>query len=313
MGGASHSARSAPPPSPPGLPKCLATLLFSITSYPPLDVNVIMDHISLPGRDATEVALQQAWYAGARKAVLRCLFDGETLLGAVTLDPDRRQFAYFVDPASLADWLGYMDLILGLDPLNDLARIGFAPSENTVLDLTPPFNYHWLKGGGMKEFSAKDVIRMTLGLPRPLENQQKLRQYFYVRGKKTLAIKRLKGDVKTLWNFYEYGRLHGFVRLRWRYLNELYAVSWNPGRQPLIEEILDAACDAEKAVDVVFGAPPSWDEPWNGCFRCNVMARNEAMFVLQRTDNGRSGPIWVGDIFAVRVIGKGLVGTPTFD
>ncbi len=252
---------------------------------------------------ATEGALTQAWYRTAKKAVMRCLFDGQKLLSAVVLDPDTRQFGYFVDAPSLAKDLGYRDFILGLDPRADFERIGFTPSERSVLDLTPPCGARRLANGRVKEFSANDVIRMTLGVPRPLEDQRKHRDLFNGPGhKKVWILKRLKRDVKVLWNFYEYGCLHGFVRLHWRQLNELYAVFWDPGRQPTMSEILEEGRRAGKAVDVVIGHPPSWDDPWEGSFRVNVLGGSHETFVLRLIGGQKVEHVWVGHIFAARVV-----------
>ena len=49
-------------------------------------------------------------------------------------------------------------------------------------------------------------------------------------GANTKLRRRLEADAKSLFALYQYGRLHGGVRLRWSFLDEMLPGPWGSSR-----------------------------------------------------------------------------------
>jgi hypothetical protein len=83
-----------------------------------------------------------------------------------------------------------------------------------------------------------------------------------VTGQLTRLRQRLEADAKSLCALYEYGRLHGGVRLRWGFLDEQLSVSWADIDEPGLWELMSRGLELDTPLEVVVGTAPGWEEPW---------------------------------------------------
>lgn len=78
-------------------------------------------------------------------------------------------------------------------------------------------------GGSQEEPGLKIttslLVRGSCGISRPFGDEKVLHTYLRD-GKSTKRRRRLEADAKSLVALYQYGRLHGAVRLRWGFLDE---------------------------------------------------------------------------------------------
>lgn len=68
--------------------------------------------------------------------------------------------------------------------------------------------------------------------------------------------------MKSLCALYEYGRLHGVVRLRWGFLNERIPAPWVHCDEPMLHDLKRSALAMNVPLEVVVGPSPGWSEPW---------------------------------------------------
>jgi hypothetical protein len=69
------------------------------------------------------------------------------------------------------------------------------------------------------------LVRGSCGISRPFGDGRTLRGYLDA-GARTKLHRRLESDAKSLYALYQYGRLHGAVRLRWGFLDEMLPAPW---------------------------------------------------------------------------------------
>ena len=97
---------------------------------------------------------------------------------------------------------------------------------------------------------------------------------------------------------YNYGVLHGHVRLRWGFLDEGLPVDWAlPGDMHLYG-VLDACRAAGRRVDLVWGSAPGWADPWSRARRREVIAVDGGCVVVE--SEGQQWSLSRDEIQAVR-------------
>jgi hypothetical protein len=80
----------------------------------------------------------------------------------------------------------------------------------------------------------------------------------------------MEADAKSLFWLYEYGRLHGGVRLRWGFLDEMFVAPWSPRDEMHLRDLLKLSVELGVHLEVVAGSAPGWSEPWARMRRCRV-------------------------------------------
>jgi hypothetical protein len=113
------------------------------------------------------------------------------------------------------------------------------------------------------------VIANTCGIHRPLATETQLRRHLGRAGNATL-VQRLEADARSLLAIYEYGRLHGAIRLRWGSLETWISVPWSHRDEPRLPHIKDRALEIGLPLDVVLGKVADWNDPWSRFSRVYV-------------------------------------------
>ena len=89
-------------------------------------------------------------------------------------------------------------------------------------------------------------------------------------GADTKFRRRLEADAKSLYALYQHGRLHGCVRLRWGFLDEMLPAPWVHRDESTLYHLLEDAHERGVPLEVVAGSAPGWADPWSRVRRADV-------------------------------------------
>jgi hypothetical protein len=114
-----------------------------------------------------------------------------------------------------------------------------------------------------RQLAVYEIIgAIGVRISRPFGDDRTLREYLR-RGEQTKLRRRLEADAKSLYALYQYGRLHGAVRLRWGFLDEMLPAPWVHRDEPTLHHLLKEAYTRGVPLDVVVGSAPGWTDPWS--------------------------------------------------
>lgn len=178
------------------------------------------------------------------------------------------------------------DLIAGLDVRALLRTLTLDPGVRRLADLSPPQKTVQLnRAGRTLKITTEMLIRGSCGISRPFGDPDALRRYVD-RGDETKLRRRTEADAKSLFALYQYGRLHGAVRLRRGFLDEMFRVPWVHRDETTIYGLMRSALEVDGVLEVVMGDAPEWTDPWARVCRCLVVA-SEGWYRPRLVDAGR--------------------------
>ncbi|MDN5870120.1 MAG: hypothetical protein L0H73_05295 [Nitrococcus sp.] len=183
----------------------------------------------------------------------------------VLLDVQRRELATFLgeETAEATRRLAEYDIIVGVDVRGLLGTLGIEPGERRLADLRPPQKTRRLnKRGRTLKITTKLLVQGSCGITRPFGDEQVLQRYLRERQYSKLR-QRLEADAKSLFALYQYGRLHGAVRLRWGFLDETIPVPWAHPDEPRLHNLKQQAVAQGIPLEIVVGSAPGWADRWS--------------------------------------------------
>ena len=199
-------------------------------------------------------------------------FPAKGPMAVVLVDVGAREISMYLGPeldkarARLADY----DVIGALQPRALLKALDFDLGKRRVVDLGPPQKSKQLNKRGRKlTITTAMLIQGSCGISRPLGEQKKLREYLR-QGQTTRLRRRLEADAKSLFALYQYGRLHGAVRLRWGFLDEMIRAPWVHRDEVTLYGLMRQARERRQAIEAVIGSAPGWTEPWARARVCQI-------------------------------------------
>jgi hypothetical protein len=198
----------------------------------------------------------------------------------VLLDVGRRELTTFVgDEVERArQILNTYDLVVALESRLRLRALGMDSTGRRLADLGPPQKTYQLnRQGRVLRITTRLLIQGTCGLSRPLGDVKILARYLRD-GDETRLRRRLEADTKALYALYQYGRLHGYVRLRWGFVDDMLPVPWVHPDEPRLHHLMERAHSLQIPLEVVAGSAPGWADPW---------ARVQRAFVQKEIDGWR--------------------------
>lgn len=150
---------------------------------------------------------------------------------------------------------------IGVRPL--LRALNIDPGESRLAELGPPQKTRQInRRGRTLTITPMLLAQGSCGISRPFGDDRTLREYLR-RGEQTKLRRRLEADAKSLYALYQYGRLHGAVRLRWGFLDEMLPAPWVHRDEPTLHHLLEDAYTRGLSLDVVAGSTPGWTDPWS--------------------------------------------------
>lgn len=184
---------------------------------------------------------------------------------AALVDVRERTIHSFVDDelGELRERLASYDII-GAENVRPLLRaLDFGGEDKRLAELGPPQKSMTInRRGRTLKITTTMLVQGSCGISRPFGDPKKLRSYL-AKNEVAKLRRRLEADVKSLYNYYQYGRLHGAVRLRWGFLDELLPAPWVHRDEPILRDLERRALDHQEPLEVIVGSAPGWSEPWS--------------------------------------------------
>ncbi len=158
--------------------------------------------------------------------------------------------------------MGY-DIIAAVHVRELLRGLNFEPGERRLAEMRPPQKTRQLnKSGRTLRITTALLVQGSCGISQPLGDVKVMRRYLD-RGELTKFRRRLEADAKSLHALYQYGRLHGAVRLRWGFLDERIPSPWVHSDEPRLYHLMAKAHSLQVPLEVVVGSAPGWTAPWS--------------------------------------------------
>jgi hypothetical protein len=173
------------------------------------------------------------------------------------------------------------DVVAGVDIRAVLQKLGIDPGDRRLAELGPPQKSMRLnRGGRTLKITTAMLIQGSCGISQPLGDDKKLRGYLQAGQDARLSL-RLEADARSLFALHEYGRLHGAVRLRWGFLDQMFPAPWLHRDEPTIYTLMRKAHALGLGIVAVIGSAPGWAQPWARAQRLGVeQGRHEYDLVL---------------------------------
>lgn len=211
-----------------------------------------------------EVAETTERYAAMRRCIV-VAFPQKQPSAVTLLDVDKRELAtfFFKDIGRLKTELADYDSIAGVDVRAILSALDFDPEKRRLCELSPPQKSKTLNRRGKKLKITLDLlVKGTCGISRPFADPVVMQKYLESQSHSKLQ-KRLESDAKSLFAFYQYGRLHGSIRLRWGFLDENLLAPWvHRMYEKTLYNMMQEAHQSSGLLKVVTGSAPGWKDPW---------------------------------------------------
>jgi hypothetical protein len=176
--------------------------------------------------------------------------------------------------AVLRSRLAAYDILGGIDVRRLLRALDLDPGGRRLAELGPPQKTLRLNQRGRTlKITTAMLVQGSCGIGKPFGEATKLAECL-AKGELSKLRRRLEADVKSLHALYQYGRLHGAVRLRWGFLDELIPAPWVHRDEPRLYTLMQSALAANVPLEIVVGSAPGWDEPW--ARRCIAYVEKDA-------------------------------------
>lgn len=221
----------------------------------------------------------------------------------VLVDVGRRQVRTFLgeEVVQAAGQLAEYDIIAAVDVRAFLRTLHFDPGERRLGELEPPHKTTRLnRWGRTLKITLSMLVRGSCGISRPFGEERVLRGYLRD-GKDTKLRRRLEADAKSLFALYQYGRLHGAVRLRWGFLDEMIPAPWVHPDEHTLHDLMSRAHELGVPLQVVVGSAPGWADPWSRARLARVPADESAWRRWMVDEQGYV--ISEADVQAARLVG----------
>ncbi|MCP3978598.1 MAG: hypothetical protein GY716_04590 [bacterium] len=216
-------------------------------------------------------AARAAELAALRRAIVH-VFPADAPQAVVIVDVAGRRLETFLadDLERVRRRILSYDVVGAVNVRASLKALGLDPAGGRVAELgTPQKTMTLNKQGRTLKITTAMLIRDSCRISRPFGDEATLHGYLRD-GRITQLRRRLEADAKSLFAMYQYGRLHGALRLRWGFLDEMIRVSWVHFEEPKLHSMMSEARERGLALDVVIGAAPGWADAWSRARRCRA-------------------------------------------
>lgn len=210
----------------------------------------------------------------AMRRVLVYAFPAQRPQALALVDVGRRQLETFLSdemPLAIARLADY-EIIGAIEVRALLRALAVDPGERRLAELGPPQKTRQLnRQGRTLTITTTLLVQGSCGISRPFGDERTMQDYVRS-GAVTKFRRRLEADAKSLYALYQYGRLHGCVRLRWGFLDEKLPAPWVHRDESTFYDLLKDAHERGVPLEVVAGSAPGWTDPWSRVRRAHVAA-----------------------------------------
>jgi hypothetical protein len=180
------------------------------------------------------------------------------------VDVGRREVSTFLDDemtvaiARLAEY----EIVGAVNVRTLLRSLAMDPGDRRLAELGPPQKTRQLnRRGRTLTITTTMLVQGSCGISRPFGDARTMHEYLRS-GAHAKFRRRLEADAKSLYALYQYGRLHGAVRLRWGFLDEMLPAPWVHRDESTLHDLLKDAHERGVPLEVVVGSAPGWADPW---------------------------------------------------
>jgi hypothetical protein len=220
--------------------------------------------------------------AALRRAIIH-IFPLEEPAAATLIDVDTGAIATSTSDkiAAIRDRLAGYDVLVGVDIRAVLRALAVDPGERRLADLAPPQKTISVDGGRRSvRLTTAMLVQGSCGISRPFGRGDQMRDHV-ARGQKAALCRRLEADAGSLFAFYQYGRTHGAVRVRWGAIDDMLPVAWVHADEHVLHHVVDKAFAIGAEIQAVVGRAPERSDPWARARLLRVTTgRNEHDLVL---------------------------------
>ena len=223
----------------------------------------------------------------------------------VLVDVGRREITTFVgeEIGAAKDTLLDYDVIAAVDVRALLRNLDLAPGDGRLAELGPSQKTKTLnRRGRTLKITTSLLVRGSCGISRPFGDEKVLHTYLRD-GTSTKLRRRLEADAKSLFALYQYGRLHGAVRLRWGFLDEKIPAAWVHRDEPTLYHLMKRAYELGVPLEVVVGSAPGWAMPWARAQRAYVEKEDQRWRTWLVDEQGYA--IDEDEVQLARLVGRG--------
>lgn len=240
-------------------------------------------------RAAEQRRTAHATELAALRRVIVHSFPSHAPRAAVFVDVDRRELTTLIDEglANVGTVLQPYDVLSGVEIRGTLRALGVDPANRRLAELGPPQKSIGLNNGGRTlKITTAMLIRGSCGISRPLGDDKQLRAYL-AKGQLAQLHRRLEADAKSLFALHQYGKLHGCVRLRWGFIDQMFPAPWHHRDEPMFYQLERQARAMSMRIEAVVGSAPGWEDPWSRMQRLRVAEGERAHDLMLFDELGR--------------------------
>jgi hypothetical protein len=209
--------------------------------------------------------------AGMRRVLLHA-FPATRPQALALVDVERREVNTFLDDEmdSAIRRLADYEIIGAVNVRALLRALAVDPGDRRLAELGPPQKTRQLnRWGRTLSITTTLLVQGSCGISRPFGDARTMHEYLRS-GAHARFRRRLEADAKSLYALYQYGRLHGAVRLRWGFLDEMLPAPWVHRDEHTLYHLLKDAHERDVPLEVVVGSAPGWGDPWSRVRRAYV-------------------------------------------
>jgi hypothetical protein len=244
----------------------------------------------------------------SRRALLHIVPPGQQARAAAVIDLHSRDVQVFAGDTlpNLAARLEEFDFLAGVDLRISLRALGLDPERWLLAELRPVQRTFRPAERSAVPVTLPAVVQATTGVSRVPADGATWGRLLDPKRLHDVAG-RLATEARVLCLLYEYGVLHGGVRIRTRTDDRLLPVDWGLRGDPDLHTVLDAAIHACVPVDLVVGVPRDLADAWKHAARADIVDRVGQHLVIRTPADVQS--LSVDDVFAVRVADPDVAAT----
>ncbi|MDA1183061.1 MAG: hypothetical protein O2930_00255 [Acidobacteria bacterium] len=200
----------------------------------------------------------------AMRRVLVHAFPASRPLALALVDVAERKVNTFIreEVARAVERLTDYEIIGAVGVRTLLRTLKVDAGERRLAELGPPQKTRQLnRQGRTLTITTELLVQGSCGISRPFGDERTMHEYLRG-GADTRLRRRLEADAKSLFALYQYGRLHGCVRLRWGFIDEMLPAPWVHRDENTLYHLLKDAHERDVPLEVVVGSAPGWADPW---------------------------------------------------
>jgi hypothetical protein len=238
----------------------------------------------------------------ARRALVHVVMVDGVPRAAAVIEVGTREQRLFIGEqvADLPDHLTAFDFLAGVDIRPSLRSVGVDPDRWWLAELRPIQRTFRPGDRQAVAVSLPAVVHATAGRRRVPGDPGVWQRLFRARST-TRLVARLEEEAQALFALYEYGALHGGVRVRRRARERLLPVAWSLRGDPDFASLVRASIRHWVPVEVVVGPSTGLDDPWPSAITATVVERDRDMLFVREGEDVRA--LDPADIRAVRLSG----------